>query len=758
MAEEYSKYKLYRKYKTEDGVNYTPLDEYQALYKSGDGVDCSCGYRETEWIGTSIYECGSIKEYEINEEQTIWFDSANTEGEPTKGESVTVVEIEIPKGYYDKPVKLFYNHSECCDGGIETITIVNSGTYIPNDSLYVLRYDNDNAVIGYCYGLEVFRLYIDGIESGTTYDKTFKMKLYNGRTNEILKEKVFCPTDSSYDEITDNVKRGDIVDIGYDCGYGGYKLDFDNPTETICGDEIHPKLEITRIEGDWNYTYDSDNGIYTITSNIIEIEGETNVKVYFKLNKPSDINISSTSNGRSSWYGTKLSDIDSDISNVSSATTFDKTFTVLDTNEHYFEAYLNKRAPTSTITEMVITLKLSTSYDYTEKLYKYNVIKYDLTDSTNNEVLNYYIPLKKVKKLSEIDNETTFKTIYFDKNMAKKLVGSPYYYNFNSSQDGSGGYSMTFRYYSNTDDLSICENYCYMVNSIMGYDISTYTTRFPTSFYKIGGSISMGSEEYLESNNKIFEDNVYVQIETDKCPCGYDSIEYIPSDDDEIIDGKASFYYLQKYPYHTYKKVQGYKVCDGNVIGEHIGDYQYQIYEENKYLDDYTLTITGSGKCSRSSITITPNKYIRGETYNGSQHTLSFNTSLDNVDSKSIFGLNDYAHTLYSLNGFFQKNAPLSSNIYWSYGVKGIKLPSLENCIDMSSAFSGMYYLETLDASNAKIKPEQIGEYCSGVFSGCDNLTSLILGDVTQEQYDWWYARLVDEGIQDNVTITYNIV
>ena len=49
MAEEYSKYKLFRKYKTEDGVNYTPLDEYQALYESGDGVDCSCGYRKYKW-------------------------------------------------------------------------------------------------------------------------------------------------------------------------------------------------------------------------------------------------------------------------------------------------------------------------------------------------------------------------------------------------------------------------------------------------------------------------------------------------------------------------------------------------------------------------------------------------------------------------------------------------------------------------------------------------------------------------------------
>ena len=63
---EYSKYKLFRKYKTEDGVKYTPLDEYQAL-SDGSTNNCDCGYREYEWrISDPIEgdECDGIVWYE----------------------------------------------------------------------------------------------------------------------------------------------------------------------------------------------------------------------------------------------------------------------------------------------------------------------------------------------------------------------------------------------------------------------------------------------------------------------------------------------------------------------------------------------------------------------------------------------------------------------------------------------------------------------------------------------------------------------
>jgi surface protein len=43
-------------------------------------------------------------------------------------------------------------------------------------------------------------------------------------------------------------------------------------------------------------------------------------------------------------------------------------------------------------------------------------------------------------------------------------------------------------------------------------------------------------------------------------------------------------------------------------------------------------------------------------------------------------------------------------------------------------------------------------------FNGCSKLRTLILGNVTQEQYDFWYQRLVDASIQNNVTIEYTLI
>lgn len=45
MVEEYTKYKLYRKYYTTDGVNYNPTSEYQAVKIENTEDDCDCGYR-----------------------------------------------------------------------------------------------------------------------------------------------------------------------------------------------------------------------------------------------------------------------------------------------------------------------------------------------------------------------------------------------------------------------------------------------------------------------------------------------------------------------------------------------------------------------------------------------------------------------------------------------------------------------------------------------------------------------------------------
>ena len=60
---EFGKYRLFRKYVSSDGVNYTPLDEYQALLVENDS--CQCGYRELEYRFDGEYKEDTFKKYEI---------------------------------------------------------------------------------------------------------------------------------------------------------------------------------------------------------------------------------------------------------------------------------------------------------------------------------------------------------------------------------------------------------------------------------------------------------------------------------------------------------------------------------------------------------------------------------------------------------------------------------------------------------------------------------------------------------------------
>ena len=60
---EFGKYRLFRKYVSLDGVEYTPLDEYQALLVENNS--CQCGYREFEYRFNGEYKNDTFKKYEI---------------------------------------------------------------------------------------------------------------------------------------------------------------------------------------------------------------------------------------------------------------------------------------------------------------------------------------------------------------------------------------------------------------------------------------------------------------------------------------------------------------------------------------------------------------------------------------------------------------------------------------------------------------------------------------------------------------------
>lgn len=124
------------------------------------------------------------------------------------------------------------------------------------------------------------------------------------------------------------------------------------------------------------------------------------------------------------------------------------------------------------------------------------------------------------------------------------------------------------------------------------------------------------------------------------------------------------------------------------------------------------------------------------------------------------------------------------SNIFGSCGTKiyinGWELPKITNLrglftlhskataiyasdVDMSKitsferAFHGCSNLFGIDVTNWNVNVANVTN-TDYMFDDCTSLSVINLGSVTQEQYDWWYQRLVDAGIQDNVTLNHTII
>lgn len=89
-------------------------------------------------------------------------------------------------------------------------------------------------------------------------------------------------------------------------------------------------------------------------------------------------------------------------------------------------------------------------------------------------------------------------------------------------------------------------------------------------------------------------------------------------------------------------------------------------------------------------------------------------------------------------------------------GLTSLDLSSFDtsNVTDMSQMFQGCSSLQTLNVTGWDVSNI---EYSVFMFYNCSSLNKLILGSVTQEQYNWWYARLSDASLQNKVTIEYSI-
>ena len=159
---EFGKYRLFRKYVSLDGVNYTPLDEYQALLVENNS--CQCGYRELEYRFDGEYKNDTFNKYEIwNEYSFCPNDSSYDEltgkvdyRNPIANEGVMLATY---KGNGTTSVKLFNNYDFFENMAINNVELGSktSGYTFNNTDINEVAYSNVTSIstsaFTQCYNL-----------------------------------------------------------------------------------------------------------------------------------------------------------------------------------------------------------------------------------------------------------------------------------------------------------------------------------------------------------------------------------------------------------------------------------------------------------------------------------------------------------------------------------------------------------------------------------------------------------------------------
>ena len=187
-----------------------------------------------------------------------------------------------------------------------------------------------------------------------------------------------------------------------------------------------------------------------------------------------------------------------------------------------------------------------------------------------------------------------------------------------------------------------------------------------------------------------------------------------------------------------------------------------------EYTTSYTLSdfsISTLTSCAKTFLNFTPNNIINsffdtsnvtdmsymfanGRYYDGCINLKGWNTS--NVRSmKCMFAFNWSFDSEYNVPG-------LSGHGGYTY----IYMPFLNtsNVTDMSRMFAMSTGTKVIDVRGWDIS--NVTNYENMFYWGNFNTNSvtIYLGDVTQTEYDWWYARIKTEGNLTNANIVYNIV
>lgn len=195
MFNEYSKYRLFRKYITEDGVNYTPLDEYQALVI---GLNqCDCGYKEYDY---RYVKDVNIDETNLGDNSILLFDSYEyVKDEPGLdvgvNQSTCTLFAEYPyanTGSIYNKIKIYFTAKE------DTTLSIKYGSNNMYRTMQVYQLDSETNGLG--------KAPYSNIAGNRWYTRT--------ATIEIPKGKHFLLFD--FDIIDNNIHRGSYILEGFD--------------------------------------------------------------------------------------------------------------------------------------------------------------------------------------------------------------------------------------------------------------------------------------------------------------------------------------------------------------------------------------------------------------------------------------------------------------------------------------------------------------------------------------------------------------
>lgn len=141
-------------------------------------------------------------------------------------------------------------------------------------------------------------------------------------------------------------------------------------------------------------------------------------------------------------------------------------------------------------------------------------------------------------------------------------------------------------------------------------------------------------------------------------------------------------------------------------------------------------------------------------TYTATTSPYNVNTKDDlGIDSvTSCYSMFENANTVTRITSFPDTSNVTDMGYMFNHcsGLTSLDLSSFDtsNVTNMNQMFGYCVNLETLNVSGWKI--DKISSY-SVMFYKCSNLSKLILGNVTDSEYDWWCARLRADGISTSI-------